>query len=65
MEPIANWEKILLGILAVLILLWFRPGIRRAFERTGSATGKNWMSALIPLGLVLLFVLVLIAMARG
>lgn len=65
MEPLSTWEQILLGVIAVLVLLWFRPGIKRAFERSSEAKAKDWMGALIPLGLVVLFVIVLIAMARA
>ena len=29
MEPMETWEKVLLGALALLVLLWFRPGIKQ------------------------------------
>ncbi len=64
MGPIPGWEKILIGILAVLVLLWFRPGIKAAMEQTREAKQKDWAGVLIPLGAVVLFVVLLIAMAR-
>ena len=29
MEPIATWEKLLLGVLALLVMLWFPPCINK------------------------------------
>lgn len=63
MEPMSAWEGILLGIIAVLVVLWFRPGIRAALERSRQAE-KDWKSALIPLALVVLFVILLISLVR-
>lgn len=62
MEPMATWEQVLLGIGGLLILLWFRPGIKAAIERSRNAE-RDWAGALIPLGLVVLFVLALLALA--
>jgi len=61
MEPMATWEKILLGAAAVLILLWFRPGIRAAMERSRQAGERDWKAVILPLVVVVLFVLLLIA----
>ena len=60
MEPIALWEKILIGALVVLVLLWFRPGLKAAFQERRKATQKEWMSVLIPMVLVAAFVTLLI-----
>jgi hypothetical protein len=51
------------GLVAVLLVLWFRPGIRAAIER-GRTVKKDWPAVLIPLGLVVLFVLLLVQMVR-
>jgi hypothetical protein len=51
------------GLVAVLLVLWFRPGIRAAIER-GRTAKKDWPAVLIPLGLVVLFVLLLVQMVR-
>ena len=60
MEPLSGLETLLLGALAVLLIFWFRPGIKAALERSRNAP-KDWKSVLIPIGLVVLFVLLLIA----
>ena len=64
METAAWWEILLGGLAAVLVVLWFRPGIRAAIER-GRTAKKDWPAALIPLALVVLFVLLLIASVRS
>ena len=64
METATWWEILLGGLMAALVILWFRPGIKAAIERSRTAK-KDWPAALIPLGLVVLFVLLLIQMVRG
>jgi len=63
MEAATWWELLLGGLVAVLLVLWFRPGIRAAIER-GRTAKKDWPAVLIPLGLVVLFVLLLVQMVR-
>jgi hypothetical protein len=62
-ETPALWEQILLGILAILVLLWFRPGIKAAFRERRQASQSEWLDALLPIGLVALFVILLIALS--
>ncbi|CDH46275.1 hypothetical protein [Candidatus Contendibacter odensensis] len=64
METAAWWEILLGGLAALLVILWFRPGIKAAIERSRTAK-KDWPAALIPLGLVVLFVLLLIQLVRS
>ena len=64
METAAWWEILLGGLMAALVILWFRPGIKAAIERSRTAK-KDWPAALIPLALVVLFVLLLIQIVRG
>lgn len=64
METAAWWELLLGGAVALLMILWFRPGIKAAMERSQTAK-KDWHAALIPIGLVVLFVLLLIQMVRS
>lgn len=59
MESMALWEKILLGALVLLVLFWFRPGIKAALEKSRQAE-KDWRSVLVPIALVILFVIFLI-----
>jgi hypothetical protein len=55
-----TWEKLLLGVLALLVLLFFFPGVRRMVEQSQQAE-KDWPAVLIPLALVVLFVIGLMA----
>ncbi len=59
------WEKILLGIGVILIILWFRPGIKAIWKRSQEAEEKDWKGLLLPMGLVILFVVLLIMMVRN
>ena len=58
------WEQLLLGALAIGLIFWFRPGIKAAMARSREAP-KDWAGALLPIGGVVLFVVVLILIARG
>lgn len=62
METPATWEMLLIGGLVVALLLWFRPGLKASLEQSRKATARDWQQLLLPLGLVVLFVLLLIAM---
>ncbi|KAF0191510.1 MAG: hypothetical protein FD165_1844 [Gammaproteobacteria bacterium] len=64
MEEPSTWEKILLGAAALLVLVWFMPGIKAAGTRSRQAGPRNWRGVLIPLGLVVLVVILLIALVR-
>ena len=63
MANTAWWEILIGGLAALLVILWFRPGIKAAIER-GKTAKKEWPAALIPIGLVVLFVLALIQLVR-
>ncbi len=60
MQPMDTWEMVLLGALAILVIFWFRPGVKAALEKSRNAK-KDWPSVLIPLAVVVLFVLFLIS----
>ena len=60
MESMALWEKLLLGVLVVLVLLWFRPGLKTVFSERRDASREEWMSVLVPIALVAGFVILLI-----
>lgn len=64
METAAWWEILLGGAVALLVILWFRPGIKASIERSKTAE-KDWPAALIPVGLVVLFILLLIQIVRS
>jgi hypothetical protein len=63
MEAMGWLEAILLGVIALLVVFWFRPGIKATLEASKKAD-KDWPSALIPIGLVVLFVIFLIMIVR-
>jgi len=54
------WEKLLLGVMVLLVLLWFGPGVRTAFRERRDASREEWMGALVPIALVAGFVVLLI-----
>jgi len=57
---LAIWEEILLGVFVVVLLLWMGPGMKNSLEKSRKATSSDWKNLLIPVGLVVLFVLLLI-----
>ncbi|QBQ54883.1 hypothetical protein [Nitrosococcus wardiae] len=63
MEAASTWEVLLLGLVAILVILWFRPGIRGAFQHAEQVKEKDWKGFLIPIALVALFVIILLAIA--
>lgn len=61
---VSTWEALLLGVLVLILLFWFGPGLRNAMKNNRRATAEEWRSVLWPLGLVVLFVILLIAWVR-
>ncbi len=61
----AMWEQVLLGIAAFVILFFFWPGAKKAMEQSRQAENPDWKGALIPIGVVVLFVIVLIVLASA
>ena len=59
MEPVATWEKLLLGVLALLVILWFSPSINKMIEVNRGAK-RDWIGLAIPIAMVSLFVFLLI-----
>jgi len=55
------WQKILLGVMGLLLILWFRPGLKAALEQSKRAENKDWKSVIIPIVIVVLFVVFLIS----
>ncbi len=55
-----TWEQVLIGVFALLVLLWFFPGIKTMLERSKEAE-KDWTGLLIPIGLVVAFIIFLIS----
>ena len=62
MDTMAGWEQVLLGLLVVVILVWFFPGLKRSLKNSREATSSDWKSLLVPIGSVVLFVLLLLSL---
>jgi len=60
----ATWEQAFLGIVVFAILFFFWPGAKKAMEQSQQADNPDWKGALIPIGAVILFVIMLIALAK-
>lgn len=58
---LSTTETIVLSALAILMVLWMQRGIKTAMAKSRQAT-VDWQSVVVPLGLVVMFVLFLIAM---
>ena len=56
----ATWEKILLGVLALVVILWFFPGVKTMMQQSREAP-KDWPAVIIPIFAVVAFVIFLIA----
>ena len=61
----AVWEQALIGIAIFAVLFFLGPGAKKAMEESRQAENPDWKGALIPIGMVVLFVILLISMARG
>lgn len=58
--PFETWELLIVGALVLLLLFWFRPGLKQAFKQSQEADNKDWIAALIPLAVVAAFVVLLL-----
>ncbi len=55
-----TWEQLALGAVALLVIFWFRPGIKAALKQSEEAD-KDWPAILLPIVGVVLFVIFLVA----
>ena len=62
MESFATWEKLLIGVIGLLVLLWFSPGVKMIIRQSRDAE-KNWRALLIPAAVVVIFVILLLNLA--
>lgn len=65
MAPPNTWETIAFFALGIIVLLWFRPGIKAALGRSRQARERDWRAVAMALAAVVLFVLLLIVLARS
>jgi len=61
----AVWEQILIGAGALLILFLFWPGVNRMAKESPKGTREDWLGFAKPMAAVILFVIVLILLARA
>ena len=57
-----TWEQVALGAIILVIVLWRLPKATKAMQQNNDEP-KDWMSLLIPIGAVVLFVILLIKLA--
>lgn len=62
MSHTSPWEMLLVGAIVVLVLLWWRPGMKQVFKDSQEAENKDWQGLLMPIGIVVLFVILLVMM---
>ncbi len=62
METMALWEQVLLGLLVAVVLVWFFPGLKRTMKDAPKAKAGDWKGVLVPIGVVILFVLLLLSL---
>lgn len=60
MGNLETWEMLVLGALVILVIFWFRPGLRAAFKQSQEAENPDWLGLLIPLAAVAGFVALLL-----
>jgi heme/copper-type cytochrome/quinol oxidase subunit 2 len=61
----AIWEQVLLGMGAVVLVFLFWPGARAAMQKSKEAENPDWQGALYPIVVVVLFIFLLVLIARG
>ena len=59
------WTQIALGAMALVALFYFGPKAGEAVKNSPRGSAKDWLGVLLPIGGVVLFVLLLIALAQG
>ncbi|MEO1889299.1 MAG: hypothetical protein ABGX33_05230 [Cycloclasticus sp.] len=59
MVGMALWEQVALGAVALLVIFWFKPGIKAALKQSEEAE-KDWAGILLPVAAVILFVIFLV-----
>ena len=59
MGLLATWEKLLLGVIGLLVLFWFSPGVKTMIAQSREAQ-KDWPAVLIPAAVVAVSVILLL-----
>ncbi len=61
----AGWEQVLLGMAALVLVFLFWPGVKATMQKSKEAENPDWQGVLLPVGIVILFVILLIMFAKG
>lgn len=61
----AAWEQVLLGVGALVLVFLFWPGAKAAMEKSRNAENPDWKGALMPIGVVVIFIVLLVMFARS
>jgi len=56
-----TYESVILGIVAILAIFIFFPGMKQRMQSSPKADASDWKALLFPLALVALFVMFLIS----
>jgi len=64
-EAIPIWVQVGMGLMALAVLFFFGPRAVDAVKNSRKASAQEWLGLLIPIGAVVLFVILLIGLARG
>lgn len=59
-----GWEKIGTAILLGAMLIFIFPRMRHALNNSPKGSSEDWKGFLLPIGLVILFVILLILMVK-
>lgn len=59
------WGQILTGLAMVAIIFYFGPTAYRAARESPKGSLQDWLGLAVPIGGVVLFIVVLIWLARG
>ncbi|MCZ6471286.1 MAG: hypothetical protein O6649_08025 [Gammaproteobacteria bacterium] len=57
-----DWLKIGSALLLIAMLFMIFPGARKAAKNSPKGSMQDWMGYILPMGVVILFVILLIAM---
>lgn len=59
------WEQVLLGVGGLLLVFFFWPGTKAAMEKSRQMEDRDWSGVFIPIAAVVLFVILLVMVAKS
>ncbi|MBD3671658.1 MAG: hypothetical protein HUJ29_12885 [Gammaproteobacteria bacterium] len=57
-----TWESVVLGIIAIVLLIWLFPGVKERMLNSPKGSASDWKGLAIPLLVVVLFIVFLISL---